>query len=158
MKTKSRLMLLLAAGALVAALALPAGASAGKIIRIDANADPLAPSGQTPVVLFHVTGLTKGRQYRLYADLERGQRDGVCDTSLGNGLVFYRARRSSLNWDTRPGYFVRQPELFELDYRSFAPCRGTYKGYLKLKGRFGETTLSRFRLSVPKLEMRYLRR
>ena len=42
--------------------------SAGKLIRIDANADPLAPSGQTPVVLFHVTGLTKGRQYRLYAD------------------------------------------------------------------------------------------
>jgi hypothetical protein len=158
MKTKSRLMLLLAAGALVAALALPAGASAGKIIRIDANADPLAPSGQTPVVLFHVTGLTKGRQYRLYADLERGQRDGVCDTSLGNGLVFYRARRSSLNWDTRPGYFVRQPELYEFDYRSFAPCRGTYKGYLKVKDRFGETTLSRFRLSVPKLEMRYLRR
>jgi hypothetical protein len=157
-KTKSRLTLLLAAAALVAALALPAGASAGKLIRIDANADPLAPTGKTPAVLFHVTGLTKGRQYRLYADLERGQRDGVCDTSLGNGLVFYRARRSSLDWDTRPGYFVRQPELYEFDYPSFAPCKGTYKGYLKLKGRSGETTLLRFRLSVPKLEMRYIRR
>ena len=66
--------------------------------------------------------------------MERGQRDGVCDTSLGNGLVFYRARRSSLNWDTRPGYFVKHPVLYEFDYRSFAPCRGTYKGYPSSRG------------------------
>jgi hypothetical protein len=157
MKT-NRLMLLLAAAALAAALALPAGASAGKLIRIDPNADTLAPSGQTPVVLFHVTGLTKGRQYLLYADLESGQRDGVCDTSLGNGLAFQRARRSSLDWDTRPGYFVKQPKLFETDYRSFAPCKGTYQGRLKVKERFGVKTLLRFRVTVPKLEMRYIRR
>jgi hypothetical protein len=158
MKTKPRLLLLLAAGVLVAALAVPAGANAGKIIRIQPSADPLAPSGQTPMVLFHVTGLTKGRRYLLYADRERGSGDGACDASLGNGLAFKRAKRSSLDWDTRPGYFVEQPTLYASDYPAYAPCKGTYSGKLKVKRRFGVKTLVRFRVTVPKLEMRYLRR
>jgi hypothetical protein len=157
-KIKSRVMLLLAVGALAAALALPAAASAGKLIRISPSPDPLAPTGKTPAVLFKVTGLTIGKRYLLSADLEGAGRDGVCDPYLGNGLAFKRAREISLVWDTRPSYFVKQPELYGFDYPSFAPCRGTYKGYLKVKQRYGTRTLASFRVNVPKLEMRYLRR
>jgi hypothetical protein len=157
-RTMSRLMLLLTAGALATALALPAGASAGKLIRIDSHADPLAPSGQTPEVLFHVTGLTKGQSYLLYADQTSGPNDGVCDTSLGNGSTFQRASSSELDWDTRPDYFVEQPELFGSDYPSFAPCKGAYKGRLAVKRRSGTKTLLRFRITVPNLKIRYIRR
>ena len=157
-KQGRRLTVTVATCALAAALALPAGASAGKLVRIEPSADPLAPSGQTPVVLFHVTGLTKGRSYRLYADQVRGESDGVCDKSQANGLLLQRARSSSLDWDTRPGYFVRQPELYASDYPSFAPCKGTYKGRLEVKTRSGLTTLVRFKVTVPALELRYIRR
>jgi hypothetical protein len=150
-------MLLFAAGALAAALAVPASASA-KLIRIDPHADPLAPSGQTPEVLFHVTGLTKGRSYLLYADQTSGPSDGVCDTTVGNGSAFQRASSSKLDWDTRPDYFVENPESFASDYPSFAPCKGTYKGRLAVKKRHGTKTLLRFRLTVPGLKIRYIRR
>jgi hypothetical protein len=167
MKVKSPVMLLLAAGAVAAAMAMPAAASAGKLVRIDPHADPLAPTGNTPVVLFHVTGLTKGRQYVLHASQVSGQAprrqgpdgpESVCSPVLGNGSRFVRARSHSLDWDTRPGYFVKQPELYEFDYPAFAPCTGAYKGRLAVKARYGTKTLVRFRITVPQLEMRYFRR
>jgi hypothetical protein len=155
---RSPAALILAAIALAVTLVLPTGASAGKVIRIDPNPDPLAPSGQVPEVLFEVSGLTKGRDYLLYADLERGKPDGTCETSVGNGLAYQRAERSRLVWDTRPGYFVEEPELYAGDYASFAPCKGTYEGKLEIKGSSGGKTLKRFTVTVPKLELRYLSR
>jgi hypothetical protein len=141
----------LAIAALVVAFALPTAASA--TIRIDADADPLAPSGRTPMVIFQVTGLTKHRLYRLSAGMETTKH---CRPALGN-LNFLRARTRSLEWDPRPDYFFTDPWMLEQTYGVYEPCRGTYKGTLLVKKHHGARTLIRFTLDVPSLRIRYRR-
>lgn len=141
----------LAIATLAVVLALPSAASAN--IRIDADADPLAPSGHTPMVIFQVTGVTRHRLYRLSAGMETTKH---CKPALGN-MNFFRAKTRTLEWDPRPDFFFTDPWMLEQSYGVFEPCRGTYKGTLMVKKRHGARTLIRFRLDVPSLRIHYRR-
>jgi hypothetical protein len=149
--TLHRLIGLLAAVALLAAL--PAAASA--LPRLDTKPDPAAPAGKSPKVIFTLSGITKGKRYRVSAKQVSGQNplteEGyplVCLSFIGR-LDYQRA--PATRFTLKPSY-----ETYEL--KSNAICPGTYKGKAEMdRGNRPSKTVLTFTLSMPSMKLTHVR-
>jgi hypothetical protein len=156
MRTPRIIAAVLAVFALAAIAPLTAAAKPKRLPGIEAQADPLAPTGKTPIVILKVNHTHKRWLYWLGADRVSGS-EQYCNTQLG-AYMPRRAKGTTLVFDPRPKFFWTRPYDVEYYYDMYRPCTGRYHGTLKLKapGRRAHT-VRHFELSVPSLELTYLR-
>jgi hypothetical protein len=136
--TRSLPLSLLAGAACAAALSTPAAAVAKKTpakpkkLYVLARADPAAPAGEVPKVLFEVHNAVKGRAYRLTAHLTRGEDRAACTGTLGSTTPVKAIASGVLPFDRTPwdiaeldnGYDVLRGDV----------CKGVYEGELEESG------------------------
>jgi hypothetical protein len=157
MRTPRIIAAVVAVLALAALAPLTATAKPKRLPGVEARADPLAPSGKTPIVILEVHNTHNRWLYWLSAKRVSGS-EPYCNPQLG-GFMPRRAKGRTLVFDPRPDFFWTRPYDVETYYDMYRPCKGTYLGYLKVKapGRRAQT-VRRFELSVPSLELTYRRR
>jgi hypothetical protein len=103
-----------------------------KKLSVLARADPAAPAGEVPKVIFEVHHAVKGRSYRLTAHLTRGEDRATCTGTLGSTTPVKAMASGVLTFDRTPwdvadadnGYDVLRGDV----------CRGVYEGELEESG------------------------